>query len=131
MNVAIVGSRNYPALEHVHRVVNALPDHAVVVSGGARGVDSAAVMYAAMRGLHQIVLRPDWQQYGRAAGFIRNQEIVDAADRLVAFHHAASAGTADSIAKARARGIPVTVYTYSPADPRGFTVQQFNQEAQL
>lgn len=109
MRVAIVGSRNYPRPMDVVVYVRELPADTVVVSGGAAGVDSWAVEAARYRGLETLTLLAQWSRHGRAAGMIRNQEIVNAADRLVAFWNGESPGTADSIAKARARGIQVEV----------------------
>jgi predicted Rossmann fold nucleotide-binding protein DprA/Smf involved in DNA uptake len=40
--VAIIGSRDYPDLERVRAYVRRLPTGTVFISGGARGVDSAA-----------------------------------------------------------------------------------------
>jgi hypothetical protein len=44
--VAIVGSREHPDLDVVRNYVRSLPKNALVISGGARGVDSAAVQVA-------------------------------------------------------------------------------------
>jgi hypothetical protein len=43
----------------------------------------------------------DWDKHGKAAGFIRNQEIVDNCDFVVAFWDGASRGTKDTIDRAR------------------------------
>lgn len=50
----------------------------------------------------------DWDKHGKAAGPIRNQEMVDlGADVCLAFPLPGSKGTRDCMAKARAAGIPV------------------------
>lgn len=46
----------------------------------------------------------DWEKHGRAAGPIRNAEIVAACDKLIAFWDGKSRGTQDAIKKARAAG---------------------------
>jgi 6,7-dimethyl-8-ribityllumazine synthase len=49
----------------------------------------------------------------------RNQDVVDAADELLAFQVNASAGTQDTVDRARLKGIPVAVFTFETAsDPR-------------
>ena len=49
---------------------------------------------------------------------LRNQDVVDAADELLAFQVNASAGTQDTVDKARMKGIPVAVFTFEAAsDP--------------
>lgn len=112
--VAIVGSRDYAPLSDVDEVVARLPATSVVVSGGARGVDQRAVDAARRRGLCVLVLRPDWSR-GRGAGLERNTALVACADRVIAFWNGRSRGTADTIAKARAAGLPLEVI--GPTEP--------------
>jgi hypothetical protein len=45
--------------------------------------------------------------------YLRNQDVVDAVDELLAFQVNASRGTQDTVDKARLKGIPVTVITYN------------------
>ncbi|HMI09160.1 MAG TPA: hypothetical protein VK497_02055 [Candidatus Saccharimonadales bacterium] len=45
--------------------------------------------------------------------FLRNTEVINASDEILAFQINASAGTQDTIDKARQRGIPVEVFTYT------------------
>jgi hypothetical protein len=44
--------------------------------------------------------------------YLRNQDMVDAADELLAFQVNDSAGTQDTVDKARLKGIPVVVFTF-------------------
>jgi hypothetical protein len=44
--------------------------------------------------------------------YLRNQDIVDVADELLAFQVNESGGTQDTIDRAQLKGIPVTVFTY-------------------
>jgi hypothetical protein len=46
------------------------------------------------------------------AYYLRNQDVVDVADELLAFQVKASGGTQDTVDKARLKGIPVVVFTY-------------------
>lgn len=46
---------------------------------------------------------------------LRNQDVVDAADELLAFQVNASAGTQDTVDRARLKGIPVAVFTFETA----------------
>lgn len=114
MKIAIVGSRNYPDLNAVMAYVNSLPKDTIVVSGGAKGVDSVAEYTARMRGLQVEIYKPDWDKYGKSAGFRRNADIVNAADHLTAFWYNMSKGTANSIELADKRGIPTTIYVTNP-----------------
>ena len=47
--------------------------------------------------------------------YLRNRDVVDAADELLAFQVNASAGTQDTVDKARMKGIPVAVFTFEAA----------------
>lgn len=109
MKIAIVGSREYASPHEVTNFVASLPDDAVVVSGGARGVDTWAEQAARMRGLAVEVHRANWKDYGKRAGFVRNYTIVKSADRVVAFWDGESRGTAHSIRIAREMGKDVLV----------------------
>jgi hypothetical protein len=108
--IAIVGSRGYLRGDLVERCVAALPAGSIVVSGGARGVDSFAEEAARRRGLEVRVFRADWDRLGAKAGPIRNSELVANADRVVAFWDGKSRGTLDTVSKALAAGLPVEVY---------------------
>jgi hypothetical protein len=44
--------------------------------------------------------------------YLRNQDVIDVADELVAFQVNASGGTQDTVDRARSKGIQVTVFTY-------------------
>lgn len=112
--VAVVGSRDYPDLEGVRAFVRSLPAGTTLVSGGARGVDSAAAEAARERGIPVVVYAADWARLGRAAGPVRNRSIAEHCDRLVAFWDGESPGTADVVAQARALGREVEVRPVAP-----------------
>lgn len=107
--IAIVGSRNFPDLDRVRAFVHELPEDAIVISGGASGVDTCAVGCAHVRGLLTEVYRADWRRLGRRAGFVRNEEIVKRCDRVVAFWDGVSRGTAHTIGLAAKYGKPCEV----------------------
>ena len=112
LSVAIVGSRDFPHPEWVGAYVAGLPAGTTVISGGARGVDTWAVDVARARGLSIVVFPADWDKHGKAAGPIRNKQIVEAVDLVVAFWDGESRGTANTIKLARAAR--KTVATYQP-----------------
>lgn len=112
--VAIVGSVNYPCQGLVQAYVAALPADAVVVSGGARGVDTYAEEAAKARGLKTLIFHADWKKLGRRAGPIRNGQIVAHPDRVVAFWNGSSRGTLSTLVQAHRADLPIEVY-----DPNG------------
>lgn len=118
--VAIVGSRtlvteNDRAL--VFKVVRRLARNdpeVVIISGGARGVDSfAAEASSAVLGRRAVVHLPDYAKYARSAPFMRNQVIVDDATKLVACWDGVSGGTIDAVRRAYKKDIPV-FFWYAP-----------------
>jgi hypothetical protein len=110
LRIAIVGSREYKDLPKVVSYVVALPPDTIVVSGGARGVDQAAEHAAHTHGLDCIICLADWELHGKKAGYLRNIDIVNNADKLVAFWDGKSKGTQHSINLAKSKGIPVEIY---------------------
>ena len=107
--IAVVGSREYPNLEAVRQFVREQERTTVIISGGARGVDTAAVEEARRLGMPYEVHLPDWQAHGRKAGILRNHQIVKSADEVVAFWDGQSRGTQSTIQEAKAVGKPVRV----------------------
>jgi uncharacterized phage-like protein YoqJ len=113
--VAIVGSREFPQPERVKQFVRKLQEkhpEAVVVSGGARGVDSWAAEAAVAVGLRIMVFPANWYPrgvYDARAGFTRNTTIVENSDYVVAFWDGASRGTKDTMTKAALAGKKVYV----------------------
>lgn len=109
MKIAIVGSRAFKRLDLVRDYVNSLPEDTVVISGGAAGVDIVAELAARKRKLSVQIFPADWKKFGKQAGFLRNHDIVTAADAVVAFWDGVSRGTAHTMHLAELAGKPVEV----------------------
>jgi SLOG family YspA-like protein len=79
----------------------------LIVEGGADGADKLARRFAEFAGIPCRTYRADWQKHGRAAGPIRNQEMLDKEkpDAVVSFP--GGRGTADMVRRARDAGIEV------------------------
>jgi hypothetical protein len=111
--ISVGGSRNYPDLEAIEVEIATYPPTTIILTGATFGVD-AAVRAAALRHhleLHIYSPRFDGYPTREAAYFARNENIIDDATRLVAFWDGVSTGTAQALAYARARGIPVSVHS--------------------
>ncbi len=89
MKIAVIGSRNITSID----MAQYLSDGDEIVSGGAKGVDTMAAEYAKAHGLKLTVFLPEYERYGRGAPIVRNKQIVDYADRLIAFWNGTSRGT--------------------------------------
>lgn len=81
-----------------------------VVSGCARGVDTLGELWAIANGIPVRRFPADWTKYGKSAGFIRNQEMANYADALIAVWDGKSRGTADMINRAKKHGLEIYVY---------------------
>lgn len=66
---------------------------AEVVSGTARGVDRLGEEWAVEHDVPVARFPADWDRHGRSAGYIRNEEMAEYADALVAIHVNESPGT--------------------------------------
>ena len=83
------------------------------VLGGARGADNLGLQFAKEYGFNYKMFIPDWKGLGKKkAGIIRNHEMGDYADMLVAFWNGKSTGTKDMIDYATKKGLVVKVVMY-------------------
>lgn len=82
----------------------------VVVSGTAKGVDQLGEAWAKANGIRIKKFRPDWDRYGLSAGPIRNREMAEYAEALIALWDGKSKGTKNMIDEARKRGLKVFIY---------------------
>lgn len=80
-----------------------------VVSGHAPGADTLGERWAAGNDLPVRVFPADWNTYGKVAGHIRNGQMADYADALIAFWDGESRGTANMILQAHRKGLRVIV----------------------
>ena len=114
MKTIIAGSRDITRYIARKCIVQAVEDSGFeiteVVSGGARGVDHMGEMYAYVHCLDWKIFPADWNQYGRSAGMIRNKQMADYADALIAIWDGKSKGTKGMIDIAKRKGLKVFVY---------------------
>lgn len=107
MKVAIIGSRGIGNIN----LEDYLPEGTTeIVSGGARGVDTCARIYAKKNGIPLTEFFPDYQNFGRGAPLRRNIHIIDYADCVLAFWDGKSRGTQFVIENCRKRNKKVVVY---------------------
>lgn len=117
MKVIIAGSRNFYKYELLKQkcdevlcdfIING--ESVEVVSGKARGADELGERYAAERGFPVKTFPADWETYCNRAGIIRNAEMADYADTLIAFWDGYSNGTKNMIRLAEKKGLRVFVF---------------------
>jgi hypothetical protein len=82
-----------------------------VIEGEARGADTQAKLAALELGIKVMPFPAQWDKHGRAAGPIRNQQMLDEGKptEVWAFHDdfANSRGTKDMLRRARAAGLKI------------------------
>ena len=107
MKVAIIGSRTVKDVD-LSRYIP--PETTLIISGGAIGVDTIAERYADEHGIEKLIIRPEYNLYGKRAPLVRNRLIVDQADLVIAFWDGESRGTAYTVSYAQQRKVPCKMY---------------------
>ena len=98
MKIAIIGSRDFTDRNLLNSTLEPYKSKiTLVVSGAARGADKLGEQWAIDNDIETLIFPADWDNHGKAAGFIRNQDIIKNCDGAVAFWDHISNGTRHSI----------------------------------
>ena len=109
MRLLITGGRDYSdfqalctTLDQIHKETPVT----LLIHGGARGADSLAGAWAAFRQIPVRVFPANWDLHGKAAGHIRNQQMLTEGhpDAYLAFP--GGRGTADMVQRCQRHRIP-------------------------
>ncbi len=94
MKVIIAGSRSIKSYSTIEEAIK-LSAYKIteIVSGRARGVDRLGEEYARLNGIPVKLFPADWDTFGNQAGHMRNEEMGDYADALIAIWDGKSNGT--------------------------------------
>lgn len=130
MRVLVCGSRTWTDYRQVATKLKTFADanggrgalDMTVIHGGARGADrlvERAIQYLCEEfdgdvysNIEVRVFPADWNKYGKAAGFIRNKQMLEEGkpDIVLAFWDGKSRGTANMIQLAKAAGVEVKIF---------------------
>jgi hypothetical protein len=114
MKVIIAGSRNFNDYNLLKTSCDNLLTQFTnieIVSGTARGADKLGERYAMEKGYSIKEFPANWS-LGKSAGYIRNDEMAQYADMLIAFWDGTSKGTKHMIDLANKRSINVEIVNY-------------------
>lgn len=115
MKVIIAGSRGFSDFQLMYakcEEILANVKEAEIVSGTAKGADKMGEHYASLRGFSVKQFPADWNKHGKAAGYLRNKDMAEYADMLIAFWDGESRGTKHMIDLANERKLTVHVINY-------------------
>lgn len=110
MRVLVCGGRDYDdwgkVCDTLLNITRSKP-YVTIIEGGARGADRLGRRFALEMEYTYITYPADWEKYGRGAGHIRNQQMLDEGkpDLVVAFP--GGRGTANMIERAKKAGVEV------------------------
>ena len=90
MKIMIAGSRGITDFDLSACVSK---ETTLIISGGAKGVDNLAEEYADAHKISKLILRPDYNKYGKAAPLLRNRKMVELADKVIIIWDGRSRGT--------------------------------------
>lgn len=103
--LGIVGYRGFTNYEKFSQLVDEYIEEIgtpeFIISGGAKGTDTMAEKYAQLHNIPTKIFKPDWDKHGKAAGIMRNTDIIQNSTHVIAFLSPKSIGTVDSINKAK------------------------------
>ena len=113
----VAGGRDFRDRNRLNMILEMYVRHfdlTTIISGAAKGVDSLASDFA--KAFDYIVeleeFPADWKMHGSSAGPIRNQQMAQAGDGLIAVWDGRSRGTKDMIEKATRSNLEVHIYRY-------------------
>ena len=90
MKLLIIGSRTITDFDLTGHIP---ADTELIISGGAKGMDTVAEKYADENGIEKLIFYPKYELYGRAAPLKRNEEMVNVCDTVLAVWDGESRGT--------------------------------------
>lgn len=115
MSILVCGGRDYNDRATAFKVLGEIigygghPDcrRTEIIHGGAAGADKLAEEFADYAGHRTTVFKADWNKHGKAAGPIRNQQMLDEGKPSLVIAFPGGRGTADMVKRAKAAGVKV------------------------
>ncbi len=115
MRVIVAGGREFTDYSFVSRRLDFFTrthEFKELVWGFATGVDTLGKEWADLNGIPAKPFKADWDKFGKPAGPMRNEQMAEYGDWLVAFWNGKSSGTKNMIDEAFIHEIGITIYSY-------------------
>lgn len=115
MKIIIAGGRDFKDYKHLCRICDdtlSQFENVSIVSGTAKGADTLGERYAKENGYKVERFPADWDKYGKRAGYLRNREMAEYSDGLIAFWDNESRGTKNMISEANKEELMIVVSYY-------------------
>jgi hypothetical protein len=109
MRLAVIGSKEFTDYARLKEILNSIDTVSEIISGAAPGTDRMAASYAKECHLKLVEFPPDFDRYGKEAKLVRNRQIVENCDYLIAFWDGVCQSTKYTIDYATASKIPVSI----------------------
>ena len=101
MKLFVAGSRSIKDFDFEGHIPK---ETSLIITGGADGIDRLAEKYADKKRLSKLILRPQYELYGRSAPLKRNEKMLEICDKALVVWDGVSKGTEYSINYARKIG---------------------------
>lgn len=125
VKLIIAGSRGFDDYELLKESVLRLIevndiklDDLIIISGNARGADLLGEQFALEMDLPVQRYIADWHQYGKSAGYRRNEEMAKIGTHLIAFWDCESKGTKHMIDLANKYGLYINIVNISKSESK-------------
>lgn len=113
MRILVCGDRNWEDEKCIENALKKYPTNTILIHGNCRGADKLSGIVAKKLGMEVIPFPANWGRYGKGAGHVRNQQMLDEGkpEKIIAFHSnlEKSKGTLNMVTKARKAKLPVEI----------------------
>lgn len=123
MNLSVVGSRSLKnndvaMVEATSIMSNVIEKYDIThfISGGADGPDKWGEVIAASYNIPRTIHKPEWDKYGKSAGYRRNITIINDSDIVLIFWDGKSKGTSHDIMLARKAEKQYALYIWTKTE---------------
>ncbi len=110
MRVLMCGGRDFNDVKLFAKAINALlltDSIDLVIQGGAKGADLMAELWAMRVGIPTVCYPANWTVHGKAAGYIRNKQMLEDGKPDLVMAFPGGKGTANMVKIAREAGVSV------------------------